>query len=314
MRMSKKIGVFLFLVLMMNFCLAFEDANFIVSNSADWRDVFSVLNYANLQRMNHNFLVSSIDGKTILKGISKNYNLGIISSDNPLIVNYPYQVRQEGFENVEELKVKDANLDLIEELPEIENFIIVSDLYGYNAIAVAPYAVVSNSWVFLANRANIAEIENILDSRDVNKVIVYGYVDREVLSGLEKYDPEIIYNGDKFKDNIKIVDKYLEVKETSQVLLTNGEFIEKELMSGTSPVLFTGKTNGPDQIREYLEDSSLSVGVLIGNDLVNAATNIRRSTGISVWLNLQEAQETPLQIFLQLRAGSVLCSRSNIKP
>ena len=38
-------------------------------------------------------------------------------------------------------------------------------------------------------------------------------------------------------------------------------------------MLFTGRENVPDQIKEYLKNSDISVGVLIGNELVGAATN-----------------------------------------
>jgi len=110
---------------------------------------------------------------------------------------------------------------------------------------------------------------------------------------MEKYNPEIIDNGDRFKDNIEIVEKYIEIKPSKQILLSNGEFIEKEIMSNSGSVLFTGKENVPDQIREYIQSSDIEVGVLIGADLVGAATNIRRSTGISVIVKFARGARNP---------------------
>jgi hypothetical protein len=76
-------------------------------------------------------------------------------------------------------------------------------------------------------------------------------------------------------------------------VLTNGEFIEKEVMGGTEPVLFTGKENVPDQIAEYLRNSDIEVGVLIGSDLIGAATNIRRTTGINVIVKFARGARIP---------------------
>ena len=257
--------------------------NYVISNSEDWRDVYSIILYANLQGLDSDFLVSTAHGPILLKGINKDYNLLIISSkDSPLVFNYPSLAESYGFDSVEQIEVSSANLDLIDELPSIKNFIVVGDSYGYNAMAVVAYAIATNSWVFLANRANVDDIDAILNSRTVNNLILYGYVDSEVTETLSKYDPEIINNGDRFEDNIEIVKKYSEVGSISQVILSNGEFIEKEIMQGRNPLLFTGRENVPDKIAEYIKSSTIQIGVLIGNDLIGAATNIRQTTGINV--------------------------------
>jgi hypothetical protein len=46
--------------------------------------------------------------------------------------------------------------------------------------------------------------------------------------------------------------------------------------------LFTGRENVPPKIAEYIKSSEIEIGVLIGNELIGAATNIRQSTGINV--------------------------------
>ena len=80
----------------------------------------------------------------------------------------------EGFE------YDDINLQIGERLPDITKFIIVDDSYGYNAIAVAPYAIVSNSYVLFADRTTIRKVTNFLEDRRVDELILYGHVDREV--------------------------------------------------------------------------------------------------------------------------------------
>ncbi len=279
---KKILLIFVFALILIPFISAVE-FNHVISNSENWQDVYSTMHYANLQEIENDFLTSVNHGQLLLNGISKSKSIQVITSkDKPFVFNYPSMILTEGFENAEEIEVKEANLELIEELDKIKNFIIVDDSYGYNAIAVTPYALITNSWVFLANKHNINEIDKILSNRKTEKVILYGYLDREIRDTLEKYNPETINNKDKFEDNIQIVEKFLKLKNTKQVLLTNGAFIEKEIIGGKEPILFTGNENVPDQIRDYLKNSEIEIGVLIGNELMSAATNIRRSTGISV--------------------------------
>lgn len=295
----KKSKVFLLCFSIMLFLTAFvssqsSEPTHVISNSENWRDVYSTILYANLAGKGSDFLVSTAHGPILLLGISKNNNIEVITSDSVSFVsNYPAIIMNNGFAGASQTIVDSANLELIEKLPEIEDFIIVGNTFGYDAIAVAPYALKTNSWVFLADTTNIAEIESILEERDVNNLILYGYLDREVRDALEQYDPEVIFKGDRFQDNIEIVEKYLEVNPTKQVMFTNGEFIERGLMSGMDPILFTGKENVPAQIKEYLIDSDFEIGVLVGSDLVGTATNIRRDTGIAMIVKFARGARAP---------------------
>lgn len=281
--------LFALIVLLMSSGVYAFEASHVVVNSEDWEDVYSSMLYSSLNRIEGDFLTSTAHGPILLNGIAKSKEILVVTSeDNPFVFDYTSQIQARGFEDSKELNVDSANLDLIEEMEEVNNFIIVGNSYGYNSIAVTPYAVLTGSWVFLADRVNIAEIESILDRRDVDQIMVYGYVDREVKEALEKFDPIVIDNGNRFEDNIEIVEKFKEIDNAKQVLLSNGEFIEREIMNGKHPILFTGKDNVPDQIADYLKISDIEVGVLIGNELINAATNIRRSTGLSVMVKFAQ--------------------------
>ncbi len=203
----------------------------------------------------------------------------------------------EGFE------YDDINLQIGERLPDITKFIIVDDSYGYNAIAVAPYAIVSNSYVLFADRTTIRKVTNFLEDRRVDELILYGHVDREVKTALEEYNPEIINkDGDRFENNMEIVRRYLELNPTKQAVLTNGEFIEKEIMLGKEPVIFIGNLNVPDNVREFIHETGIEVGVLIGNELVGAATVIRRNVGISVFVKFAQGARNPQSAISQVEA------------
>ncbi len=278
-----KFLIFLIIILSINLISAQEAFTHVISNSEDWKDVYSTILYSRFKGVGSDFLVSTKHGPVLMNGINKDNNIRVITSNKaPFILSYDEDLKNNGFQGADEIIVNSANLELIDDLPDVENFIVVGNTYGYNAIAVAPYAAVNNAWVLFADRANIAEIDSLLSSRNPKEVMIYGFADREVKETLQKYNPKIIDTGDRFKDNIEIVEEYLKIKPTTQVLLSNGEFIESELMSGSSPILFTGKENVPDQIRDYIKSSDIEVAVLVGADLVGTATNIRRSTGISV--------------------------------
>ncbi len=260
----------------------------VISNSENWKDVYSSMLFASLNGYQGDFLASTQHGPVLLNGIPTKNDIEILTSkDKPFVFNYKQSVSARNYASVGEKEYDDFNLELIKEL-NIKNFVIVDGSYGYSAMAVTPYAVLTNSWVFFADRVNIAEVGAAMKKNGVDNVVIYGYVDREVMDALSVYNPEVINSGDRFKDNIKIVEEFKKLKDAKQVLLSNGEFIERELMEGSHPILFTGRENVPSSIAEYLKGSDIEVGVLVGNELINAATNIRRSAGISVMVKFAQ--------------------------
>jgi hypothetical protein len=135
---------------------------------------------------------------------------------------------------------------------------------------------------------------SFLSTRKVDSIIIYGHVAREVTNALKPYNPEIInYDGDRFANNIEIVKRYQKIKPTKQAIFTNGEFIEKEIMSGVNPVIFIGIYNVPEIVQNYIKNSDLEVGVLIGNELIGTATYVRRQTGLSVFAKFARSARAP---------------------
>lgn len=294
--MGEKREIFILLLLVLSLStIHAASIDRVITNSESWTDVYSGIHYATLIGAESNFLTSTAYGTTLLNGIDEEEAITVVSSKkDPYVFNYPYIISNEGFESVNEVEGDNLNIELIEqeELDNIDNFIIVSDDYGYDSIAIAPYAVQSNSWVFFANELNIDDIDEVLSKKNIDNILIYGYVDREVRDTLEKYSPEVINTGNRFEDNIEIVEKFLEIKETSQIYLSDGNYIETELMQGANPILFTGEENVPEVISDYIKDSDIKIGVLVGNELIGAATNIRESTGISVMVKYARSSRT----------------------
>ena len=299
---KKTLILILFLIFLTHPVIA-ADPNRILSNSEDWRDVYSVLLYGNLIGKPANFLVSDRHATLILNQIAKGSHIWAISSKKvPYVVGYKNLLESKGY-TAEEFVYDNANLELAKRLEEITNFIVIDDSYGYNAISVAPYAVTTKSYVLFADKDNIRDVDRFLNSRKVDKVLMYGNADREVKNTLAKYNLEVINKeGDRFLNNIEIIKKYQEIKHQKQAVLTNGEFIEQEIMSGTEPVIFIGTNNVPDVVREYVKNSDIEVGVLIGNELVGTATFIRRQLGISVFVKFAQGARAPQGAISQVEA------------
>jgi len=282
-----------------------EHGGRVITNSENWKDVYSTMLFSSLTGKAGSFLVSDKHSTIILGSIPKDTHVWTFSSiRTPFILGYPSLIESRGYVVVGS-DFDNFNQELGEraELDDVFNFIIIDDSYGYNAIAVAPYAVVSRSWVLFADRSNIDEVEDFLNARTVNDLLIYGQVDREVRDVLDQFDPEIInFDNDRFENNVEIVKRYMEIGDAKQVILTNGEFIEREIMAGAEPVLFIGQNNVPDAIKEYIQNSKLEVGVLIGNELVGSATSIRRQIGISVFVKFAQGARQPGSAISQVEA------------
>lgn len=271
----------------------------VISNSADWKDVYSSMLYATLIEKHPGlFLTSAKHSSVLLYSIPKSTDgiLIVSSRTQPYIVNYKGVLEGQGYTKVEELVSNNINLELARRIydeKQVRKYIIVDDAYGYNALSVASYAALDKYYVLFANERNIAQIDNFLNDVNPTKIIIYGQVDEAVKTRLQKYNPETINKGDRFDNNIEIVKRYLQVRNTQQTLMSNGEFIEASIMSGQDPVIFIGRNNVPSQVQEFIKDSDFKVAVLIGNELINSATTIRRQLGISVFVKFAQGARNP---------------------
>ena len=266
----------------------------VVINSGDWKDVYSSMMYANLCGMPASFITDAPHATALPNYLDKGPDILLVESEtSPFFANYEGMLTNEGFVVSGTYMSPDgrgANLHFIGELPDITNFIVLDDSYGYNAISVAPYAVKSRSWVLFADHENIDKISGFLDGRTVNNLLIYGRVDRQVNDSLSRYDPEIIDYGDRFDNNIAIAKKYQDISEVSQIVFTNGEFIENEIMSGREPVLFIGTNVIPEQTVNYLNRSGIETGVVIGNALTDAASMITARTDMHVFIKFGQGR------------------------
>ncbi|MFH0874688.1 MAG: hypothetical protein V1859_02035 [archaeon] len=274
--------------------------DYVISNSADWQDVYSTMLYGNLMKKTPYFLVSSKHSTLLINQIPKTENgVWVFSSKkNPYVVGYKGILESYNYPT-EEFNYENINIELAKKLTGIKKYIIIDDSYGYNAVSVAPYAVLNDAYVLFTSRKNINQIYSYLKSGTVSEILIYGTVDREVKDRLAEFSPIIINKADRFENNQEIVNLYQKKHKEKfgepkkQVILTNGEFIEQEMMSGSQPVVFIGRANVPEQVSEYIKNSDIEIGILIGNELIGSATTIRRQLGISVFVKFAQSARAP---------------------
>jgi len=297
--------IVLLLILLINCTVVLADD--ILVNSKEWKDVYSGMQYGYLTENQPKFLTSERHSTLILNEIPLETSIEAFSSKkNPFVFGYESILEGKGYD-AEETVFDSLSIELAKKLTDIKKFIIIDDSYGYNAIAVAPYAIASKSYVLFADEDNLNEVLRFLESIEVESILIYGHVDREVREELDKFNPEIINeDGDRFANNVEIVKKYKEINDATQVLMSNGEFIEAGIMAGAEPVLFIGTNNVPDKIKEYIQNSNIEVGVLIGNELVGTATTVRRQTGISTFVKFARSSRSPAASYtLEAISGNV---------
>lgn len=269
-------------------------ARYVISNSADWHDVYSTMLYASLENVESTFLTSARHSTMLTYRIPRAADAEIVSSnENRFVVGYDTLLQGRGYDSAEEFVYDNVNLELARRLTDTTNFIVIDPSYGYNAISAAPYAVLTDSYILFVDDRNIGDVAEFLEENTVSNLVLFGQLDREVKDELAQYDPEMINEGDRFDNNIAMAEKYLEINPRKQVTLSNGEFIEEGLMSGVEPIVFIGRTNVPDQVRDFIDEQDIDVGVLVGNELIGTATFIRRQLGISVFVKFAQGSRTP---------------------
>jgi len=267
-----------------------EKPTLVIINSDEWVDVYTGMNYANLNGMNSKFLVADDHIYEMMPGLSKEVKIMVIESQQSAYnVGLANTLRDNGFTVIDEYMSRDTDSTNIEfaRMTGTKNFIVLDDSYGYNAVSVGPYATLTNSFVLFADENNIADVVDFLDKNGVDNLIVYGTVDRLVRTALQKYNPDVIDFENRFDNNLEITKRFQKKKIATQVLFTNGEFLEDELISGGNgrePIIFVGKDNVPPQVIDYVKNSDIDVGVLIGNDLTYTAKTLKDEADISVFI------------------------------
>lgn len=260
----------------------------VISNSEDWQDIYSIMLYGRLQELKTDFILDSNISKGSKDGLDVKGCLDslMVSKRNGGYINDYMPLINNGYSNkVEEIKVKDSNLVLIQKLPEIKNFIIIDEKNSDNLLTAFYYAVKEKAWVFIFNDYNDEEILRILRNREVDNILLYGYVNEGLQNNLNQYNLKIINNDNKYLDNVEILQGVVGKELKKQVFFIDKSFMEYEMFQAKFPVILIGD-DMPDDILQFLTKSKFEVGVGMGVEYIDVLNKVRKQTHMNVMIKM----------------------------
>ena len=260
----------------------------VIVNSMDWRDVYTGLQYAALSGLEARFVVNVEQGTRLAQLLGQDMDVLLITGRNQAMPGFRSLVQSRGY-SVEEYMSRDpliTNKEFALRSPS-NNVVIVDDAYGYNAVSVATYAKLRGSSVLFADSG----VFDVIDEKRPNEILLYGHIPAELYEELETYNPVVINEQDRFDDNFAIVKRYTEYSPKESLILSNGEFIESQLIAGDSPLLFMGRQVVPDDVIDFINDNGFRVGTMVGNALAPNAQYIKDRTGISIFLKFAQGSQ-----------------------
>lgn len=270
---------------------AVNAADYVVTNSDSWKDIYSGAIYAELQGREYKYLISDKHSSKIAAYFKKPDKITVIESDKlPFVINYADTLIGYGFDAT---NIKESSNTLNLQLAELSNtnsFILIDSSFGYDAVSVAPFAKLTKSYVLFADKGNIDKILDIFQRKRPQKILIYGDVDTEVRDALYQYTPDVIHKGSRYDNNIEIVQRYRQIKPTEQIIITSGEILEEGTLDAAYPVLFIGKEVVPDRIVSYVKNSGIKFAVLIGNELTEPARQLKELAGITIFIKFAQGR------------------------
>ena len=269
------------------------NATTVVVNSDDWMDVYSGMQYAHLSGYNAKFMTSKRYATVLTRIVSKSEDILVIESQRvPFTINLAGNLRIDDYEarTVFSSGGRATNIELAKRV-NTTKYILIDPAYGYNSIAVIPYALYTGAYVLFADRKNTDQVLDFLNTRQVDSLLLYGQLDDLLYERLAVYSPEVINKGNRYKDNIEIIRKYLVLNPRPQLLLTDGSIIEEELMkagSNNEVTLLIGKGNPPEETVEFVGSVRFPTAVLIGNHLSQSGKVLKDRTGMPVFMKFAQ--------------------------
>ena len=260
------------------FALSYAE-NFVAINSNDGRDVFSGIFYASVKGYPVRFMPTGGSSDAFSAKVGAGKEILLIQSSTSAISGFAESSLRANGNSVEVFPSDNAgrtNLELAKR-SGAQQFIIVDSAFSDSAISVMPYAAMTRSYVIFADSGNIEEVKGVVSGK---KIIIYGFVDSRVKSGLSEFSPQYIGKGeDKYADNVEIVGRTMdEFPGLNRPILTDGSILEDAMAAGSSPILLSGRLVPQvtyEFIKKKAKEGKLTGVLLIGDSLVYPAYDMR---------------------------------------
>lgn len=155
-----------------------------------------------------------------------------------------------------------------------KNFMILDSNNKIGAVSVISYCVLTKTYVLFVDNKSVDGILNFLENKNINNLIIYGKVDSEVLNKLLNYHLQRIDFGNDVENNIQVTKEYLQIKNSTTMILTTGKFLEQSIFSGEDPVLIVNEKYINHTI-EFILQNDITTLILI-EDFFNDSQNMSK--------------------------------------
>jgi len=289
MKVNKKNLQNYFVSFILAFFLFFPLAHgeIVVINSKDWKDIYYGILYANYN--NYPVYFTNSPNPAGLFNILPKQPVILIESQEKYIPNLETQMRLKGYNIVEKITIKNSYKEL--KPKNIDAYYVIAEDFPYLSLPVGALAMANNAWVLIVNENNLNDVANMLSN--AKYVIAVGDFKRSIENALSQYFTKRINADSKFEISIKLAEEFLKVKRVSQVIITEGKYIEPTMLEGYSPVLLVGTNLLPKEVLEFLTSNNIKTVIAIGPQLTYVGEKIRQQTNKKVAVFIKFGQSTP---------------------
>ncbi len=261
----------------------------VLINSQDWKDVYGGILYANYYGYNV-FYTNSPNPAGLFNILPKDEIVLVESKSKPFISNLEAQLKAKNYIITNKIEVSNGDIELKPDSIS-DSYLIVEEDYPYLSIPAGAYAKATNSWVLIVNDDNLDDVVKLVSN--AKKVILVGKFKRNIYEALKPYATEEITGNSKYEIAKEIGDKFMDVKPTKNLIITEGKYLERELLYGSAPVLFVGTNFLPKETKDFIFQHNIKTVVAIGSQLTYVGEKIREVTNKKVAVFVKFGQSTP---------------------
>ena len=259
----------------------------VVINSKDWKDVYYGVLYANYN--NYPVYFTNSPNPAGLFNVLPKQPVILIESNDRYIPNLESQMRLRGYNIVQKITVTNSYRDLKPE--EVNSYYVVEEDFPYLSLPAGALAMANRAWVLIVNDNNVNDIASMLANAQV--VVGVGNFKRSIENAISQYFDKRVTGNSKFEISAKLGEEFLKVNRIPQVIITEGNYIEVDLLKGFSPVLLVGTNLLPDEVLDFITSNGIKTVIAIGPQLTYIGEKIREKTNEKVSVLIKFGQSTP---------------------
>ncbi|MCP4647965.1 MAG: hypothetical protein GY852_09590 [bacterium] len=260
-------------------------SSLVVVNSLDGRDVVSGVYYGAIVGEEVQFVPPDYLEDVVYGKIGWNGDIVLVQSEGyPIIVGMKNTLENKGnyVTLISSSDPYETNLKFAES-SNARSFVLVDPVYGYNTVSVLPYAKEKGMYLLFVDKELSGEVVEFLKGKNPEEVLVYGYVDEEVKLALGEAGVSYseMNNGDKFLDNMEVVDAYFGLRpEKEQIILSDGNAFEDTIIAADDPVVLISPVISPDvynYVEGKVEEGQVSVALVVDSEYAQTAYDLKTS-------------------------------------